>query len=176
MGTWVRGQSAGLSYGRHNLLLARLSPGDSLMTIRFGIKADGFWTNPGAGSQIQIQASELNYTAFGIVTTVGNGTETPPSPVGTPVDAAPPTQRWVYLASSAMSLTTFSGTSSTWTMGFTANWEANRSEAQVLATGFTAPSALDVWLVIDTPDGAWLTPSPGDIAWYTVWWSLLRKL
>lgn len=176
MPTWHRGQRPGLAYGIHQQPLTRLNAGDSVLRVLFGIKADGFWTNPGTATQLELQSSMNNLTAFGIVTTIGNGAEAVPSPIGQPDDVAPPTQRWLFNAASTMSLTSFSGTSSTWTMGFRANWESNQSEGMVLATGLPAGDTLGVWLSIDTTSGPWATPSAGDIAWYTIWWSLLTKL
>jgi hypothetical protein len=174
---WTRGSLAGIDYGKASVPLVRLVPGDSLLRVHYGIKMDGFWTAGGLpATESALKAAMTNATSFGIVTVIGSGSEVPPSPVTHPGDVAPPTQRWVHLATSSPSLTSFSGTSSTWTMGFSASWEDNDSESQVLATGFTAPNALDVWLSIDTQGGPWSTPSGTDLAWYSVWWSVLAKL
>lgn len=166
---------SGVPYGPESRRLAALSPGNSILRVRFGFKADGFWTNPGAGTQTEIMASFSNTTSFGLVTTIGNGTETVPSPVLHPGDAAPPTQRWIYLATNSMSFIDMSGTSSTWPVGFSSPFMDVQSEAQVLATGFSSPETLNLWLAFDTQSGAWSTPTAGDEAWYTAWWSVLLK-
>ncbi|HEX8838224.1 MAG TPA: hypothetical protein VF748_14880 [Candidatus Acidoferrum sp.] len=146
-----------------------------MLRVLFGLRADGFWTNSGTAGQTDLLASMSNQIAFGIVTTIGPGSETPPSPMAHPNDVAPPTQRWLFRAEMSMRLTSFSGASSTYTLTTGDQWEKNETEGQVLATGFAAPNHLNVWLSIDTVVGNWSTPTPGDQAWYTAWWSVLLK-
>lgn len=155
--------------------MASLSPGQTLLRVRFGLKGDAFWTNSGTASQSDLQASMTNFTSFGIVTTVGIGTEPVPNPATSPLDQNPPTSRYLYLATTTMSLTSFSGTSSTWTMGFEYPFMDVSTEGMVKATGFVAPDTLNVWITIGTSAGAWTTPTVGDIAWYSYWYSLLHS-
>lgn len=176
MPTWTRNSFAGLNYGRASVKIASLAPGNTILRVLFGIACSGFYTDNGTAGQGGIKGSLTNTTSFGLVTTVGPGTETPPSPVLQPGDAHPPTQRWLYLATAAPKLTGWAGTSSTWPVGFRDEWESQETEAQVLATGFTSPNTLNLWITMDTQGGAWFTPTAGDIAWYDVWWSLLTKL
>lgn len=173
---WARGQVTPLAYGKNHVGLVKLSPGQSVVRVLFGIKADGFWTTSGTSTQLDIQVSMSNATAFGLVTTIGNGGETPPDAWTAPQDALPPTQRWLFRAVSSMSFLDMSGNASTWPVGFNSTFESCETEGQVLAPAMSPGLTLNLWLAISTPLGAWSTPTPGDVAWYTAWWSVLTKV
>jgi hypothetical protein len=167
---------SGLDYGRASVQLVKLAAGNTVMRALFGVQADGFWTdNTPGGGQGGLKASITNYTAFGLVTTIGTGGETPPSPIVNPGDASPPAQRWLYNASFAMTLTDLSGTAQTHYLTSPKQFVNVETEGQVLAPAMPAGSTLNLWLTLDTAGGAWFTPTPGDIAWYSVWWSVLLK-
>lgn len=175
MSTWVRGAQTPVAYAPFTKLITRVTSGNTILRSHFGIKADGFVTASGAGGQNFIRDALANYTAFGLVTTIGDTTETVPSPIHNPGDAVPPAQRWLYLASSTMSLLDLSGSSSTYPVGWSDPFMDVSTKGQVLAPSMPPASTLNLWLVGDTPNGPWEGTAPTDIAWYSMWWSVLLQ-
>lgn len=91
MGTWVRTVQANLGWTSGSHLIASVPRGDTLLRVHFGW---GFYGDTSLTTDLQ--AVSQNLQVMGIVTTVGNGSETPPNARTASGDVAPPTQRWVY--------------------------------------------------------------------------------
>lgn len=91
MSVWVRTVQAGLTWTSGSSLIASVPRGSTLVRTHF---AWGFNGNT-RSSAAAIDTSD-NIQVMGIVTTVGNGTETVPNARTAAGDAAPPTKRWIY--------------------------------------------------------------------------------
>lgn len=141
---WVRSQrGAGLwSTTQQNVLLASLVAGETLIRSRIFWGVSGMTTTTVDASQMMV-----NWLASGIVTTVGNGTEAVPDVVLHPGNAAPPTQRWLYVESRHVRPTVFDATNDIAVWADTGPQEPPDSKGEVLATGLPAGDTLNVWWV-----------------------------
>lgn len=91
MSTWVRTVKSDLAWQIGFDLIASVPRGDTLVRVHFGW---GF--NGNTRSSAAVYDVERNLQVMGIVTTVGNGSETPPNARTQSGDQVPPTQRWIY--------------------------------------------------------------------------------
>lgn len=86
-----------------------------------------------------------NLLTMGLVTTIGDGTETPPNPVTASGDASPPTERWVWWESRqpvVCGLDELAGVAAWRDSG---PQEAVDVKTQVLATGIPGGDTLNLW-------------------------------
>lgn len=91
MGVWTRTQEQGLTYSDGHFKLAAISPGDTLIRVHMQ------WGLVGTSTlETSIAGLGSNLITMGLVTTVGDGTETPPAAQSASSDANPPTERWIY--------------------------------------------------------------------------------
>jgi hypothetical protein len=91
----------------------------------------------------------------GLVTTIGDGSETPPVPYSDPNDIDPPTQRWIWWEARqpiAMSIDAAGGTVSWRDSG---PQEPIDTKVNVLATGIPGGQTLNLWFSYQAQDGAW---------------------
>lgn len=110
------------------------------MRIRFG------WGFYGYTSQTaNILATSQNLQVFGLVTTVGNGTETPPNPRTASGDAAPPTQRWLWWEGRAPRVLTYSDSADVVFFGDSIKSEESDAKGMVKAAGIPAGDTLNLW-------------------------------
>lgn len=83
---------------------------------------------------------------FGIVTTVGNGSETPPDPIIQSGDQVPPTQRWLWVEQRVPTVAAWDAAASTIVWQSSPAQEAVDSHGQVLAPGnMGVGNTLNVW-------------------------------
>ena len=88
---WNRLQQSSGVYSVGSFRQDIISSGFTLRRIRWA------WGFAGVTADtVDINATVTNHLIGGIVTTVGDGSEAVPNPVTTPVDVAPPTQRWLW--------------------------------------------------------------------------------
>lgn len=92
MGVWVRTVQANLTWPIGSSLIASVPRGDTLIRVHFGW---GFFATTSTTATYTSVANNL--MAMGVVTTVGNGSESVPNARTQSSDQDPPTQRWVYL-------------------------------------------------------------------------------
>jgi hypothetical protein len=104
------------------------------------------WGWFGVGSATSpFMSNAQNLQVMGLVTTVGDGSETPPDARTQAGDADPPTQRWIYWESRGGELTGVDPT------GTTAYWrdrspqEPVDTKGQVSAKNVSAGSTLNLW-------------------------------
>lgn len=124
--------------------------GSTLRRVRWSWGFSGF-----TDATTDLYAVAKNVQVAGIVTTIGNGTETPPHPITTPGDVAPPTQRWLWWEARqpvAVSIDQAAGTVSWRDSG---PQEIPDIQTQVLATGIPGGDTLNVWFSWQSFDGAW---------------------
>lgn len=146
-------------------LLASVASGDTIKRIRFGWGFEGF-----ASLTANLLDISQNVQILGLVTTVGNGTETPPNARTASGDAAPPTQRWLWWEGRAPRPQIIaSPTSDVVWFSDSPRSEADDAKGQVLATGIPGGDTLNLWASW-APAGSW--DATGDCLLY-MWASIL---
>lgn len=86
-----------------------------------------------------------NAQVLGLVTVIGNGTETPPNPRTAPGDANPPTQRWLWWEARVPVVTAWDDAAGVVTWRDSPPQEPIDAKGQVAATGIPAGDHLDLW-------------------------------
>lgn len=86
-----------------------------------------------------------NLVSFGLVTTIGDGTETPPNAMLAPNDADPPTERWVYWETRAPRLHQVSAESGVMVWHDSGSTEYTDSKGQVKAVSIPDGDTLNLW-------------------------------
>lgn len=138
--TWVRTVQADLAWTAGKSLIVSVPIGKTLMRIHFGW---GFYGN--SSSQAALTDVSRNIQVMGVVTTVGNGTETVPNPRTASGNAAPPQKRWLYWEGRQPTIAAFDA------VGGLALWRDSGAQApvdiesQVSAAGISVGSTLNVW-------------------------------
>lgn len=123
-----------------NFWMHAIPAGQTLLRVRFQY---GFYLDTPA--VVDMQNVAFNLFNWGLVTTIGNGTETPPNANTSTGDAAPPTQRWLWWETRQLVPSAIS------TDGDVISWRdsgpQDRQDArgQVLATGIPGGDTLNVW-------------------------------
>jgi hypothetical protein len=162
--SWVRNGFA-TPWGAHTWgIVDSLGAGLTIRRIRFRWGLFGTVPIPG-----DLGAMAFNFATLGFVTTVGDGTETPPNPQTAPDDADPPTQRWLYWEQRAPIVTAVSGSAGVATYRDSGSTEETSTQGQVLATGLPEGDSLNLWVSIGTSYG-W---DAGGSALLWASWSLL---
>lgn len=112
-----------------------------------------------------------NLVSFGLVTTVGNGTETRPSAASAWPDADPPTQRWIFWETRSPRVTAIDNAAGVVTFGDSGSTELTSTKGQVLAAGIPSGDSLNL-------SSCWAATSTFDSSVNTMLWcsmSILRK-
>lgn len=148
--SWVRTWNTVEDYQVGRVLLGKLSNGQTYVRIHFRW---GFYGD--TSTIVDMDSIASNLQTFGICTTIGDGTETPPNPLVTANDVDPPTQRWLYWEPRAPVPRIISDAANViaWTDG-PINEETD-IRSQVLATGLPAGDTLNLW-------ASWGAPNPWD--------------
>jgi hypothetical protein len=158
MGTWVRPTNSSTSYEVGSALLASFAEGSTLLRVhlRWGIVAD---------TSVDVDYSSIyqNLITMGIVTTVGNGSETPPNARLASGDADPPTQRWVYWETRGVRPVDLDVSTGSVSWVDTGSTEPSSSKGQVLATGLPEGDTLNVW-------ASWAAPFAWDASGSALVW------
>jgi hypothetical protein len=82
---------------------------------------------------------------FGLVTTIGNGTEAVPNALSASGDAAPPTQRWLWWETRQPVAVAIDQAAGVMSWRDSGPQEAVDAKAQVLATGIPGGDTLNLW-------------------------------
>lgn len=123
----------------HSLLLS-ISGGHTLVRTRFAWGFEGLTTE----EQRPTDTMQL-YMAWGIVTTVGDGTESVPSAVPPAGNANPPTSRWIHWEAKLPHLVQFGDTNETFLYRETPAAMPDSSEGMVAAANLGVGQTLNVW-------------------------------
>jgi hypothetical protein len=132
----------GLSWSNtsQTLQIGTVEPGWTILRTRFQ------WGMFGVTStDVYAAAIATNFMLAGIVTTVGNGTESVPSANAGRGDADPPTQRWLWWEGRVPHVTTWDAASGVATWELTLPDQASDSKGMVLATGIPSGDTLNMW-------------------------------
>lgn len=97
--------------------------------------------------EFDLQQTAANIITFGLATTIGNGSETPPDPRTQSGDVAPPTQRWIYWETRAPIVTALSADAGIATWRDSGSTEPTDTKAQVLAQGLPGGDTLNLWAI-----------------------------
>lgn len=157
--TWVRTVQAGLSWSAGHSLVASVPRGSTLLRVHFGW---GFYGDTSTSDDLAGVA--LNLQVMGLVTTVGNGTETPPNARTASSNQVPPTQRWVFWEGRAPRIATYDSAGSLVIWQDSGSQEPVQTKAMVSAKSIPSGDTLNLWASW-APGLAW--PSDGNVnLWY----------
>lgn len=149
MGTWIRATATSFDYNVGSNLLASIAAGNSLLRVhlRWGIVGN-------TSIDVDYQSISENIITLGLVTTVGNGSESVPNARTQAADQSPPTQRWVYWETRGIRPVYVD--SSVGSVGWidTGSSEPTDTKGQVLAAGIPGGDTLNLWASWAAP-GAW---------------------
>lgn len=163
---WVRTVSLSNSYQQGSTLLGRLNNGQTYIRVHFRWGMYGDTTD-----RIDMQQIASNLISFGLVTTFGDGTETPPGARSAPNDAAPPTRRWIYWETRQPAPVVVNPDAGVITWKDTGSSEPTDTKGQVLATGVPGGQTLNLWASWQAP----FTWDPSGIAALWLGASVLYK-
>lgn len=136
--------------------MATIPSGSTLRRIRWS------WGFSGITSDVvDVDSLTSNPLAVGIVTVIGNGSEIPPDVVPTAVDAAPPTQRFLWWELRQPVITAVSKEAGVMAWRDSGPQEVPDVQSQVLATGIPAGDNLDLWFRWSSVTGATWDASGG---------------
>lgn len=140
MGTWTRVVQAELPWNSNNSLILKVPRGSTLVRTRF---AWGFYIDSQSTQDLIQLASNL--MVLGLVTTVGNGTETVPDARTQSADQAPPAQRWLYWEARAPVIAAYSDRDSLVLWNSSEPQEPVDVKAMVSAKTIPAGDTLNLW-------------------------------
>jgi hypothetical protein len=138
--TWVRTVAAGLDWASGSSLIAEIPRAATLRVVHFGW---GFYGDTSTDTDLSAVATNLQ--VMGLVTTVGDGTETPPDARSESGNADPPTERWVYWEGRAPRITAFDAVGSLVLWADSGGQEPVETHGQVSAKSIGAADTLNLW-------------------------------
>lgn len=137
---WVRTVEGQLTFESGTSLIANIPRGDTLRALRFG------WGFYGYSSQTaNIESVLATIQVLGLVTTVGNGSESVPNPRTSPGNADPPTQRWLWWEARSPMIETYSDSADAVWYRDTPRTEATLVESMVSAKTIPSGDTLNLW-------------------------------
>lgn len=146
--SWVRSTAVSNSVEQGSTLLGRLNNGQTYIRVHFRW---GFYGDtPDIVSYYDVAA---NIISFGLVTTLGDGTETPPAARLAADDEAPPTRRWIYWETRQIVPVVISEPNGLAIWRDVGSTEPTDTKGQVLATGAGGGDTLNLW-------ASWQMPVP----------------
>ena len=131
-----------------------INSGDSYRRIRWSWGFSGV-----TADTVDVGAIMQNTLYAGFVTTIGNGSEVPPNPRTSPVDPAPPTQRWLWWEVRQPVPIAVDHAAGIITWRDSGAQEIPDVKTQVLATGIPGGDHLDLWFSWASEDGTGWDPS-----------------
>lgn len=155
---WRRDTWTSFAYSGGSILLHSIPNGQTYVRVhlRWGFYGD-------TPAMIEPQGVVNSIMSAGLVTTIGNGTETPPNARTGAGDAAPPTQRWIYWETRAPVVAAVDGQLSTIYWRDSGPTEETQTKGQVLATGVPAGESLNLWFTW-APAFGW-DPAGAAVVW-----------
>lgn len=156
--TWIRPFVSAFAYNSGAILLASIPAGQTYVRQRFrwGVYAD---SRPDVAMVLLAQ----NTISAGLVTTVGDGTETVPNARSGSGDAAPPLKRWIYWETRGMIPTAVDAAAGVVTWRDTGSTEMTQSEGQVAANFVPGGLFLNLWFSY-AADRDWF-PDGNSLVW-----------
>ena len=156
---WVRTVQAGLSWTSGHSLIVSVPRGDTLLRAHFGW---GFYGDTSTADDLTAVAQNLQ--VMGLVTTIGDGTETPPNARTGSSNADPPSERWIFWEGRAPRLATLDATAGLAIWQDSGSQEPVQSKGMVSAKTIPAGNTLQLWASW-AAGSAW--PADGSVqVWY----------
>lgn len=137
---WVRSVGLSNDFEQGSILLGKLSGGQTYIRVHFRWGVYGDTTD-----RIDMSAITNNLLSWGLVTTFGDGTETPPDARSAADDASPPTLRWIYWETRQIVPTVVNPDAGVIVWRDSGPTEATDTKGQVLATGLPSGQTLNLW-------------------------------
>jgi len=136
---WVRTVLGSTEWPSGSAQLANIPSGYTYTRVHFrwGVYADSMIST-------NIEENALNIPAMGLVTTIGNGSESIPNARTAAFDADPPTQRWIYWESRALIVSAIDYYAGVITYRDSGSTEPTTTKGQVLATGLPSGDTLNL--------------------------------
>jgi hypothetical protein len=150
--TWARSANKSNFYDVGWWLLCSIPAGSTYKRVRWNWGFCGF-----TEVTTDLHATADSVQTVGLVTTIGNGSETPPHPYVSPDDAASPTQRWIWWEQRQPVVTAIDAAGGTVAWRDSGAQEVPDAKTQVLATGISGGDTLNLWFSYQSQDGAWDT-------------------
>lgn len=138
--TWVRTLTVSTDYPTGSWWIAALPSGATLLRVHASWGAIGD-TDP----NVDMNATSQNLIAWGLVTTVGDGSESVPNARTEAADQAPPTQRWIYWETRAFVPYQINMEAGLIQWTSTSGEGPIDTKGQVLATGIPSGDTLNLW-------------------------------
>jgi hypothetical protein len=138
--TWIRTVQATLTWAAGSSKIASIPSGSTLLRVRFSWGFQG-WTSSLIGAYTVMNDAQV----LGLVTTIGNGSETVPNPRSDSTDADPPTRRWLWWEARVPVITAWDDASSIVTWRDSPPQEPIDAKGQVAATGIPGGDSLNLW-------------------------------
>lgn len=142
-------QTAGF-YGATASWMCAIPSGSTYRRVRFSWGFSGY-----TASATDVAAVQNNILVAGLVTTVGNGTESAPNPITESGDAAPPTQRWIWWEARQPVATAIDEAAGLIFWRDSGPQEPVDAKAQVLATDIPEGDTLNLWFSMASTEGGW---------------------
>lgn len=161
MNTWARSTAVNSNYNQGWIQIATVPSGQTIKRIRWS------WGFNGVTSDVVDFGNVMsNPQVVGLVTVIGNGSEIPPSPVSAPGDAAPPTQRWLWIETRQPVAIAVDHNAGVVSWRDSGPQEIPDVQSQVLATGIPGGDNLDLWFRWQSLTGAAWDASGNATLWY----------
>jgi len=104
---------------------------------------------------VDLDSIRSNFLTFGLVTTIGDGSESIPEAITNSGDAAPPTQRWVWWETRQPVVTAVDHAAGVVTWRDSGPQEIPDVKVNVLATGIPGGDTLNLWASWQSSAGSW---------------------
>jgi hypothetical protein len=138
--TWVRTVAAELSWVEGTQLIAAIPIGSTFRVAHFGW---GFYGDTSTDADLSGIASNLE--VMGLVTTVGDGTESVPNARTQASNQDPPTQRWVYWEGRAPRIAAYDSAGTLVLWADSGGQEPVETKGQVSAKSVPEGDTLNLW-------------------------------
>lgn len=155
---WLRGIQASSAWQVGNAELVSISAGETYVRYRFRW---GFYADTPVVTNMSSVANNL--LTWGLVTTIGNGTETVPNARTASGNASPPAERWLYWETRAPIVGSISEDAGVIAWRDSGSSELTDSKGQVLAPPMIGGDSLNLW-------ASWAAPFAWDLEGSTVVW------
>lgn len=120
--------------------MAAIPSGQTLRRVRFS------WGFAGITAiETDLPNQIYDVVTLGLVTTIGNGSETPPNALTASGDAAPPTRRWLWWETRQPVISAIDYAAGVIAWRDSGPQESVDVRSQVLATGIPAGETLNLW-------------------------------
>jgi hypothetical protein len=156
--SWVRTVQGELTFESGTSLIASIPRGDTLRALRFG------WGFYGVAQQTaDIGGVLATIQVFGLVTTVGNGSESVPNPRTDPGNADPPTERWLWWEARSPQIMSYSDAADAVWFRDTPRGEPTLVQSMVSAKTIAEGDTLNLW-------ASWAAASGWDATGFADMW------